>query len=303
MKLEYKSVVKTVNEIMEQYTTRLTVRQIYYRCVSPPYQLFPNTRQSYKGFDNMLTRAREKEDVDWRRIEDRARRTEGGDEGYSDPEFYVASMMKFLKADFYDRKMWLNQPQLVEVWVEKDALAALFSNVTSGFRTLLFPTRGYSSFTGVMEAITRFNEAVEQDKPVTILHFTDHDPSGLNMTEDLENRLRRYRAGDVTVKRVMLTIEQVKKYGLAPNPTKKKDSRTSRYVEAFGDECWELDAVDPAELQKLVEKYVMAEVDEEIWNRTLRKIAKEKKTIGNAFKAEERSIKMLRKRLTKRLGD
>ena len=301
--MKYEPVVKAVNEVMEQYTVRLTVRQIYYRMVSPPYQLFPNTVQSYKGFDHMLTRAREKADVDWRRIEDRARRTEGGDSGFRDPESYVASLISWLNADMYDRKMWLNQSQLVEVWVEKDALATLFSSVTVGFKTVLFPTRGYSSFTGVMEAITRFKDAVEQSKPVTILHFTDHDPSGLNMTEDLENRLRKYRAGDVTVKRVMLTIEQVKKYGLAPNPTKKADSRTPRYVAQYGDECWELDAVDPDELQKLVGEYVAAEVNEEIWDRTLKEIEEEKKMIGNAIKAEEGAIKRLLKRITKRLGD
>jgi len=81
------------------------------------------------------------------------------------------------------------------------------------------------------------------------------------------------------------------------------DSRTPRYVEAFGDECWELDAVDPTELQKLVGMYVAAEVDEKIWNRTLAEIKEEKKSIDKAIKPEERAIKRLLKRITKRLGD
>jgi len=77
--MKYEEVVRASNDIMEQYNIRLTVRQIYYRLVSPPYQLFDNTANSYKQFDSMLTRARERGDIPWRGIEDRSRRIEGGE--------------------------------------------------------------------------------------------------------------------------------------------------------------------------------------------------------------------------------
>ena len=77
--MRYAEVVRASNEVVAQYDIRLTVRQIYYRLVSPPYQLFENTAGNYKGFDRILTRAREKGDVDWTRIEDRARTVLGGE--------------------------------------------------------------------------------------------------------------------------------------------------------------------------------------------------------------------------------
>jgi hypothetical protein len=79
--MKYEEVVRVVNEILNQYPYRLTVRQIYYRCISPPYQIFGATK-TYKSFDKILTRAREREDVNWMRIEDRARRIAGGDYGW-----------------------------------------------------------------------------------------------------------------------------------------------------------------------------------------------------------------------------
>lgn len=297
--MKYAEVVKAVNEVIEQYTVRLTVRQIYYRLVSPPYQLFPNRIQSYKGLDRILTSAREKGDINWRKIEDRARRTSGGDRGYEDPESYVDALSNTLSERYYSRRMWDAQPQLVEVWVEKDALASLFEQALDGLRIVLFPTRGYSSLTGVMEAIEdRFRYV---GKPVKILHFTDHDPSGLNMTEDLDQRFGDYGASRLTIERVMLTIDQVRQYELAPNPTKRADSRTQGYVTEYGDECWELDAVDPAELQKLVTGFVHEEIDWDTWNKVVEKVEEEKKAIKNAIEEEQGEIDELIERIKEHL--
>lgn len=300
--MKYEQVVKAVNEVIQQYTIRLTVRQIYYRLISPPYQLFPNTIQNYKGMDSILTRAREKEDVDWRRIEDRARTTIGGDHGYDGPIEYVGTIGQMITERYYSKKMWDNQPIMLEVWVEKDALSSLFEQVLSRFNVLVFPSRGYSSFTKVMEAIEdRFSEV---DKPITILHFTDHDPSGLNMTEDLQKRIEKYsRGSDIEVRRVMLATDQVRKYGLAPNPTKKADSRSPSYVAQYGDECWELDAVDPTELQNLVRGFVEAEIDAEKWNETVEEIKEDKANIKNAIEAEKENIDQLLSKIRKHLEE
>jgi len=87
--LEYGAIVRAVRDVIDQYVERLTVRQIYYRLISPPYQLFANTASNYKRLVKILTRAREEGDINWRRIEDRARNTYGGDYGYGSVEEYV----------------------------------------------------------------------------------------------------------------------------------------------------------------------------------------------------------------------
>jgi len=308
--MKYKEVIPIVNEIIRSYTIKLTVRQIFYRLISPPYQLFANTMNNYKQLDRLLTRARERGDIDWRRIEDRARNTLGGDYGYETPEEYLEYQVYSLKNswEYYTKRMWDNQPYYVEIWLEKDALASLFADVAEQFRVLVFPSRGYSSFTKIMEALTdtdRFPRYFSKGKPVVILHFSDLDPSGLNMTQDIRKRLfekgyivralretftdeeldkikEAYKKSGmakepmVKVVRCALTFEQVKEFNLPPNPTKKADPRAKWYVQQFGDQCWELDAVEPTELQRIVRETIQNWIDSRKWNRTLKEIDVEK---------------------------
>ena len=51
-------IVKAVNELFDKYSTDFTIRQIYYRMVSPPYNLFENTRSRYVQFDKVMVWAR-----------------------------------------------------------------------------------------------------------------------------------------------------------------------------------------------------------------------------------------------------
>lgn len=311
--MRYGEVVKAVNEVLSEYTFRLTVRQIYYRLVSPPYQLFANTPSNYRGFDKIMTKARERGDVNWRMIEDRARTTLGGDYGYESPDEYLKTQISRLQEcwRYYTRRVWDSQDFYVEVWVEKDALATLFSDVAWKYRVLTYPSRGYSSFTKIMEALTdkdRFPRYIRMGRQIVILHFSDHDPSGLNMTEDIYKRLygRKYlaralrevftneeldqikeayrRTGraeepPVEVVRCALTYDQVEKYRLAPNPTKKADPRTKWYISKYGDQCWELDSVEPRELQRIIEESITRYINAEKWRRTVEEIEKEKEEL------------------------
>jgi hypothetical protein len=88
--MRYQEVVGATNRILGEYRVRLTVRQTYYRLISPPYQLFANTATNYKSFDKIITKAREREEIDWKRIEDRARTIWGGEKDvFGSPEDYV----------------------------------------------------------------------------------------------------------------------------------------------------------------------------------------------------------------------
>ena len=62
---KYGLVKNAILAVLDEYVIRLTVRQVFYRLVSPPYQLIPNTKSAYKYFDNQLVRARERDEVPW----------------------------------------------------------------------------------------------------------------------------------------------------------------------------------------------------------------------------------------------
>jgi hypothetical protein len=293
--MRYDEVVEAVNKVIEEYTMRLTVRQIYYRLISPPFQLFANTSNNYKSFDKLLTRAREKQDVDWRKIEDRVRGTIGGDFGWENVEDYLNEIIADFKnaPERYTMPVWDNQPRYVEVWVEKDALATLFSQAARGFRIVTFPSRGYSSLTKVMEAVSdRFIQRLKKGQQIVILHFSDHDPSGLDMGEDLLTRFREYLATAMidegieeemmvkfdeknralTLIRCALTYEQVQQFKLASNPTKIADPRSKDYVAKYGDQCWELDAIPPDNLQDIIREAINNEIDVAKWDEILGEI-------------------------------
>jgi len=300
MSLGYKATVHAVNKVINEYDFRLTVRQIYYRLVSPPFQLFSNSLRSYKNLIRILTKARERGDVDWTRIEDRRRHTSEGESGYDSVEDYLKSWANALDnlGLHYNRKRWTAQHKIVQVWVEKEALASLFEQATAPYGVVVFPTVGYSSLTMFMEALQQFQRT---EKDIVILDYRDHDPSGVDMTRDVRDRLAKYAgilcyddvAERLEIKRVALTIDQVRSLGLSPNPTKKADKRSPAYIAQYGDQCWELDAYPPDQLRQLIEDAIRGEIDLGAWDRVGEESASERAKLVAATKVADEKVREL----------
>jgi hypothetical protein len=313
------SIVEAVNKILAEYDFPLTLRQIYYRLVAS--SLIRNKRSAYNQLSKTLVRARENGDVDDTRIEDRARQVLEGERGYHGPEEFTEVTEKWFKSlgHQYNADLWADQDAFVEVWVEKDALSRVIAQAAERYRVTVCPSRGYSSYTYIkrMAVDGRFAGV---DKPIIILDFRDHDPSGLQMTEDLQNRFAKYGGGigaaakdlfgidvsdifrgsgiraeirkehpdaslglDITVHRVALTIDQVKEYNLIPNPTKLTDPRSQAYVAQYGDQCWELDAIEPRELQRIVKDAIEEHIDRDVWYSSLEQEQKDRTSLIEQF--------------------
>ncbi len=84
-----------------------------------------------------------------------------------------------------------------------------------------------------------------------IIHLGDHDPSGIDMTRDIQERMDLFGA-EVTVDRIALTWEQIELYNPPTNPTKLTDSRATGYIKEYGYDCWELDALEPRVIEQLI---------------------------------------------------
>jgi hypothetical protein len=124
-----------------------------------------------------------------------------------------------------------------------------------------------------------------------VLHLGDHDPNGLDMTRDNRERLTLFAGGEVEVRRLALNFDQVDQYGPPPNFAKEDDSRYAGYVEQFGTECWELDALDPAVIADLIRDALEPLIDRELWNAALAEEQHNRNMLGtvsaNWAKAEE----------------
>lgn len=280
--MQYAEVIKAVNEVLSAYSMRMTLRQIYYRLVSK-YE-YPNTKSSYKSLSRQLVKARETNDVDDWRIEDRSRRALGiGDHGYDNIEDFIVDQIKELKEShkYWNRKLWSNQNKKVILALEKDALSRLFSDEAQKFRVKTYATKGYGSYTFLKDLAGDLST----EKENIILYFGDYDPSGRDIQRDLSARIKRYSKGEeFTVKRIALTKEQIGEYDLPHKPEDaetlaklRRDPRTATYGMDF---AVELDAIEPDELQRLITKAIADNLDSDQWDQDIQKIREERKELA-----------------------
>ena len=87
------------------------------------------------------------------------------------------------------------------------------------------------------------------------------------MTRDLISRFTQYTGQTINVERIALNYNQTQEYDLPPNPTKTADPRFDSYFQDYGPYCWELDAIEPTELQRLVTNAIEMHINFDHWNR------------------------------------
>lgn len=109
----------------------------------------------------------------------------------------------------------------------------------------------------------RFKRQEQSGKDCTVLlHLGDHDPSGIDMTRDIQDRLNMF-GSQVNVKRIALNMKQVEEYQPPPNPAKTTDSRYESYRDEYGDDSWELDALDPRIITTLITDQISSYTDQD----------------------------------------
>jgi hypothetical protein len=238
----------------------LTLRQLYYQFVSR--DLIPNTFESYKRLGGIVDKARLAGLLDWSYIVDRTRNVYSTDGADTTPEDAIQSV-----AGGYQLPRWDNgQPCHVEVWVEKDALSGIVARAAREVHVPYFACRGYVSQSEMYASGRRFGRWVQRGKTVHIFHLGDHDPSGIDMTRDIRERLTMFAGGrEVNVHRIALNMDQVRLYDPPPNYAKVTDSRFEGYQALYGDDSWELDALDPTVLHDLIVGAVREHIDVPAW--------------------------------------
>lgn len=163
---------------------------------------------------------------------------------------------------------------MLKYGLKKDALVDIVGQACQPIDTPYFSCRGYTSQSEMWTAARRFLRQNQREGRY-IIHLGDHDPSGIDMTRDIQERLEMFGA-DVFVKRVALTMKQVKTYNPPPNPAKITDSRCGKYIDQYGEESWELDALEPQMLVNLIRNEVTALRDDALYQAICEREAQEK---------------------------
>jgi hypothetical protein len=117
---------------------------------------------------------------------------------------------------------------------------------------------------------------------VVVIHLGDHDPSGIDMTRDITERLELFGASTL-VRRIALNMPQVEQYDPPPNPAKLTDSRAEGYIARHGESSWELDALDPTVLDALIRDAVDDYRDEDAWRESTDRMMDERQGLLDVY--------------------
>ncbi len=269
-----------INEIIEEYAEqgyKLTLRQLYYQLVSR--DIVPNSKKEYAKLSSLLVKGRMAGVVDWNAIEDRIR----------------VPFLPYWVHDIEDaiddtiRQYRLNrqdgQEVYIELWVEKDALSGVLKRITSHYHINLMVNRGYSSCTAMYDAYNRLRRYEDDGIKTFILYLGDHDPSGLDMVRDIKERLEEFGVSP-EVRHVGLTQKQIKVYKPPPNPAKVTDPRAKQYMYKFGNTSWEVDALKPEVLHRLIKDNVEQLIDMDLFNEQLEKEQDDKKELKELYEGK-----------------
>ena len=205
----------------------------------------------------LLKDAREQGDIPWEWIVDETRAIERVST-WDDPEHYARCVARSYRRDF-----WNQQPHRVQVWSEKGTVRRVLAPVLDHYAVGFLPVHGFSSATAA-------HDIAEDDdgRDLIVLYVGDYDPSGMYMSEeDLPARFTKYDGEHVKLKRIALTVKQLRGLPSFPASAKKKDPRYKWFVKNYGKRCWELDAMDPNKLRNCVEKAIKKLIEPVAWAR------------------------------------
>jgi hypothetical protein len=314
---ESQATLDLVRTICAEYAANgydMTLRQVYYQMVARGY--IQNNQASYDRLGSIINRARLAGLLDWNYIVDRTRNLNGA-------EHFARPADAVLKAARnYNEDLWASQPLRIEVWVEKEALAGVIERVAQQHDVDSFACRGYVSQSELWSASQRIRSYIAHGQRVLILHLGDHDPSGIDMTRDMDERLHLFIERDwhrdnvdtlgsstslgsirasmvdsvrgeepLEIRRIALNMDQVEQYSPPPNFAKQTDSRFEDYQALYGDESWELDALEPQVIHDLIEREILVERDDIRWERA---VAHEEDSRGAMVRVAERWDELVR---------
>lgn len=318
--------VDLMNEIIEEYQDqdlKLTARQLYYQFVARGH--IPNSQKEYKKLTCLLTDARYAGLVDWDAIEDRGREpsspaewhdlqslTESALQAYRLPrwegqDYYVelwvekqalAGVLEPLAREFHvtlmvnkgyssASAMKESSERIKRHTVEdpEDEIRILSHNLKESRHDFGKDSHHYQDM--LLDAGKRFTELIP--RKTVIFYLGDHDPSGEDMVRDIDDRLGEFGCLRMDVKKLALTMEQVKRYDPPPNPAKITDPRAKDYIAKYGDKSWEVDALPPDVLARLIRRGFESVIDKEMMDVIKKREEEDKHRLREAVASLETS--------------
>jgi hypothetical protein len=129
---------------------------------------------------------------------------------------------------------------------------------------------GSCSIAPIKKLVERFQQSGKER--LIILAVADLNPAGMMIARSFCQRLRDYFGiKNVDARRVALTMDQVDDYQLPTggNVEDKDDVNRAAFVEAFGTDTYEVEALEPAQLTSIVEEAILQSIDIDAYNHEI----------------------------------
>jgi hypothetical protein len=262
-----RAIQKIIDELWEFLP--LSLRQIFYQLLndpplihaSKPDSRFRNDKRSYWALCDLATRARHEGYIDYEVIDD-ATRPMTVWPVHRDLSTYYRQQVNDLLSDYW-RDLLQSQPNHIELVIEKNTLESIVRPIAMNYTIPYQIGRGQCSTPRLYNIAQRYKASGKEE--CVILAMNDLDPDGDAIAHSIGQRLRdNFDIPKVKVIKTALKMEQIRELNLPESFERAKDKSKSyeRYVEDYNtDFVWELEAVAPKVLQRLLTEHIDAVID------------------------------------------
>ncbi|MDX2993360.1 hypothetical protein [Streptomyces scabiei] len=246
-------VVDRAREIVQGYEGGVTLRQVMYRLASEG--VLAHTPSMYRHLSSHLARARR--EGHFPDLVDTLR------EVHVPPAWPDAGAFLREAVDWFGLDRTQGQKYALYVAAEKDTLRQLLTGWLAEYGIPVLVVRGFGSQSYVDVVRDR---TARDPREAHLVYVGDFDCSGEDVERDWVARTRCWSR----VRRVLLTYDQViNEYELPATEGKRRDPRWPAFARRYGFDIdhpvqWEVEALEPEELQRLVLAAVDPYIDRDV---------------------------------------
>ena len=250
----------------------ITLRAIHYALLNnPPLKhaskadsVYRNDRQSYQNLSDLLTRARAEGAIPDDAIVDETRKVTLWDCCQNPQQFIGRQFENFLQG--YWRDYQQSQPNQIEIVAEKLTVAQVVNQEAAKFCIPTTIGRGYASWPPREQMAARYFRSNKET--LVLLIVSDFDPDGETIAESFARSMRDdFSIRDIHPVKVALTKDQVLERSLPPSMDAKTTSANyKKFVAKYGTDAYELEALQPADLQEILREAILSVMDLELFN-------------------------------------
>jgi hypothetical protein len=236
-----------VVNILGEYEERISIRHLFYRCANAG--LIDKTEKAYNSLRAHLAKWREKRLIPFSDFID-GTRYHYGNETFNDLGEYLRHC-----AQSYRLNLWMHSKYYIEVWTEKDAIAAAVHSIAQEWNLRTFVCRGDPSMSSLDSCARTFNASRRAGYAPVILYLGDYDESGLAIPKTIREKLLKNHDCEVDLIRVGVNEDHIRRFSLPTRPA--KGDRRGESIQSAVD----IDAMRPADLREILAHEITSYID------------------------------------------